>query len=65
MTRSLRTLGGTYKSEIKRSLVWVNGTLARYHRGGNAIAELGQPFFAGLVTSLSIHHIGRGVLPDG
>ena len=43
----------------------VDGTLARYHRGGNAITELGQPFFASSVTSLSIPHKGSGVLPDG
>ncbi len=54
-----------YASEIERSLVWVHGTLARYHRGGNAITELDQPFFASSVTSLSIHHKGRAVLPDG
>jgi hypothetical protein len=30
----------------------VNGTLACYHRGGNAIAELGSPFNASSVLSL-------------
>jgi hypothetical protein len=61
----LRTWGGMYASRIKQLLVWVNGTLARYHRGGNAITKLGQSFFASLVSSLSIHHKGRGVLPNG
>jgi hypothetical protein len=61
----LRTWGGMYVSRIERSLVWVNGTLARYHRGGNGITKLGQYFFASSVSSLSIHHKGRGVLPDG
>jgi hypothetical protein len=63
--RSFENMGGTYASEIKQLLVWVNGTLACYHRGGNAITELGQSFVASSVTSLSIHHKGRGVLPDG
>ena len=57
--------GRTYTSGIKQSLVWVNGTFACYHRGGNTITKLGQPFFASSVSSLSIHHRGRGVLPDG
>ncbi len=35
-----------------RSLVWVDGTLACYHRGDTAIAELGSSFTASLVLHL-------------
>jgi hypothetical protein len=38
----------------------VDGTLACYHRGGNAIAKLGSSFIASLVYSLSTHHNRRG-----
>ena len=34
-----------------RLCVWVDGTLACYHRGGKAIAELGPPFLADWVFS--------------
>ena len=55
--------GGTSSRAALRSLEWIDGTLSRYHRGGNTITELG-PFFASSVTSLSISHKGRGLFPD-
>jgi hypothetical protein len=43
--------GGKSQHAAARSLVWVDGTLACYHRGGKAIAELGPSFLADLVFS--------------
>ena len=43
--------GGKSPHAAARLLVWVDGTLACYHRGGNAIAKLGPPFLADLVFS--------------
>jgi hypothetical protein len=41
--------GGKSPHAAARLLVWVDGTLACYHRGGKAIAELGLSFVADLV----------------
>jgi hypothetical protein len=43
--------GGKSTHSAARSLIWVDGTLACYHRGGKAIAELGPSFLANLVFS--------------
>ncbi len=43
--------GGKSPHTAARSLVWVDGTLACYHRGGKAIAELGPSFLADSVFS--------------
>jgi hypothetical protein len=43
--------GGKSPHAAARSLVWVDGTLACYHRGGKAIAELGPSFLADSVFS--------------
>ncbi len=48
---SFASMGGESPHAAARSLVWVNGTLACYHRGGKAIAELGPPFLADSVFS--------------
>ena len=48
----LRSMGGEYGR--------VDGTLARFYRGGNAITELGQSFSADSVYSLSTHHSKGG-----
>jgi hypothetical protein len=43
--------GGKSPHAAARSLVWVDGTLACYHRGGNVIAKLGPSFLADSVFS--------------
>ncbi len=43
--------GGKSPHSAARSLIWVDGTLACYHRGGKAIAELGPSFLADSVFS--------------
>jgi hypothetical protein len=43
--------GGKSPHAAARLLVWVDGTLACYHRGGKAIAELGPSFLADSVFS--------------
>jgi hypothetical protein len=43
--------GGKSPHAAARSLIWVDGTLACYHRGGNAIAELGPSLLADSVFS--------------
>jgi hypothetical protein len=43
--------GGKSQHAAARSLVWVDGTLACYQRGGKAIAKLGPSFVADLVFS--------------
>ncbi len=43
--------GGKSPHAAARLLVWVDGTLACYHRGGKAIAKLGPSFLANLVFS--------------
>ena len=48
----LRSMGGEYGR--------VDGTLARFYRGGNAITELGHSFSADSVYSLSTHHSKGG-----
>ena len=48
----LRSMGGEYGR--------VDGTLARFYRGGNAITELGHSFSADSVYSLSAHHSKGG-----
>jgi hypothetical protein len=50
--RALREHGGGKSPHAAaRLLVWVDGTLAHYHRGDNAIAELGPSFLADSVFS--------------
>ncbi len=44
--------GGKSPHAAARLLVWVDGTLACYHRGGTAIAKLGSSFAASSVLSL-------------
>ncbi len=43
--------GGKSPHAAARSLIWVDGTLACYHRGGKAIAKLGPSFLADSVFS--------------
>ncbi len=43
--------GGKSPHAAARSLVWVDGTLACYHRGSNAIAKLGPSLLANSVFS--------------
>ncbi len=43
--------GGKSQHAAARSLVWVDGTLACFHRDGKAIAELGPSFLADSVFS--------------
>ncbi len=43
--------GGKSPHAAARLLVWVDGTLACYHRGGKAIAKLGPSFLANSVFS--------------
>ncbi len=43
--------GGKSPHAAARSLVWVDGTLACYHRGGKTIAELGPSLLADSVFS--------------
>jgi hypothetical protein len=46
------SMGGKSPHAAVRSLVWVDGTLACYHRGNTAIAKLGSSFTASSVLSL-------------
>ena len=43
--------GGKSPHAAARSLIWVDGTLACYHRGGKTIAELGPSLLADSVFS--------------
>ncbi len=59
--------GGKSPHAAARSLVWVDGTLACYHRDDTAIAELGSSFTASLVLSLppTPNHGGDSRRVDG
>jgi hypothetical protein len=59
--------GGESPHAAARSLIWVNGTLACYHRGDTAIAELGSSFTASLFLSLppTPNHGGDSQRVDG
>jgi hypothetical protein len=49
---SFASMGGGKSPHVAaRSLVWVDGTLTCYHRGGKAIAKLSPSFLADLVFS--------------
>ena len=47
-----------------RSLEWVDDTLARYHRGGNAIAEICGPSGTFLSPPRAIREHGGGMSPS-
>ena len=56
--------GGTSPRAVVRSLEWVDGTLARYHRGGNAIAEICGHSGTFLSPPRAIHEHGGGTSPS-
>ena len=56
--------GGTSPRAAVRSLEWVDGTLARYHRGGNAIAEICGPSGTFLSPPCAIREHGGGMSPS-
>ena len=56
--------GGTSPRAAIRSLEWVDGTLARYHRGGNAIAEICGPSGTFLSPPRAICEHGGGMSPS-
>ena len=55
---------GTSPRAAAQSLKWVDGTLARYHRGGNAIAKICGPSGTFLSPPHAIHEHGGGMSPS-